>query len=101
MKVLVVDMTKLQNQHVAKSRDVRVNFCHCGMQASPIAAATSQSNVSVPLPKSKAVDNRTWAQRVSADGRKYFVDPVTRQTTWHDPVSKDFLRHMVTIHIQF
>ena len=59
------------------------------MQASPIAAATTQGTVSVPVPKSKAVDNRTWAQRVSADGRKYFVDPVTRQTTWHDPVSAD------------
>ncbi len=59
------------------------------MQASPVAAATTQGTV--PLPKSKAVDNRTWAQHVSADGRKYFLDPVTRQTTWHDPVSADLL----------
>ncbi len=69
------------------------------MQASPVAAATTQSNVNVPLPKSKAVDNRTWAQRVSADGRKYFLDPVTRQTTWHDPVSEDLSRHIVSIQI--
>ena len=59
------------------------------MQASPVAAATAQSNDSVPLPKSKAVDNRTWAQRITADGRKYFLDPVTRQTSWHDPVSRN------------
>ncbi len=73
------------------------------MQASPVAAATTQGTVNVPLPKSKAVDNRTWAQRVSADGRKYFLDPVTRQTTWHDPVSADLCHIVVTIygvHIQ-
>lgn len=69
------------------------------MQASPIAAATIQGTVSVPVPKCKAVDNRTWAQRVSADGRKYFVDPVTRQTTWHDPVSADLSRHIVTVQV--
>lgn len=74
-------------QHVANHQDLKVLYT-C-MQASPVAAATTQGTISVPLPKSKAVDNRTWAQRVSADGRKYFVDPVTRQTTWHDPVSQD------------
>ncbi|KAL0054458.1 hypothetical protein WJX82_009148 [Trebouxia sp. C0006] len=62
-----------------------LGFMWLEAQASPVAAATTQGTISVPLPKSKAVDNRTWAQRVSADGRKYFVDPVTRQTTWHDP----------------
>ncbi len=59
----------------------------CGfLQVSPIAAATAQGNKSVPLPKAKVVEPRTWAQRVAADGRKYFLDPVTRQTTWHDPL---------------
>ncbi|KAL0038165.1 hypothetical protein WJX79_005755 [Trebouxia sp. C0005] len=62
-----------------------LGFMWLEAQASPVAAAPTQGSVNVPLPKSKAVDNRTWAQRVSADGRKYFLDPVTRQTTWHDP----------------
>ncbi|KAA6427223.1 MAG: hypothetical protein FRX49_02980 [Trebouxia sp. A1-2] len=64
-----------------------LGFMWLEAQASPVAAAPTQGSVNVPLPKSKAVDNRTWAQRVSADGRKYFLDPVTRQTTWHDPVA--------------
>lgn len=56
------------------------------LQVSPIVTVASEAHSSVPIPKAKAAETRTWAQRVAADGRKYFFDPVTRQTTWHDPV---------------
>ena len=40
----------------------------------------------IPLPQAKPVPE-TWAQRVAANGKPYFQDPVSRQITWNDPVS--------------
>ncbi|KAI8608198.1 E3 ubiquitin-protein ligase hula [Chytriomyces sp. MP71] len=68
-----------------------LNFAGPGAEHTPTPSATPQAQSITPTPAAAASAAPTgplpagWEQRMTSDGRSYFVDHNTRATTWVDP----------------